>query len=358
MTEPTKTAFHGKLEAMGAGFNEDGGWLWMTDLGDPMKEYNAVRKDVGVWDLSPLVKWDFSGPDAVKAANWVNTNDISGMKVGQVRYGPFLNAAGGVVDDGTVYKLADDHLFVMTNGEGHADYWAENLKQFDVQVKNVAREMPHLAIQGPRAREVVQSLTDTDISGLRYFNFIPEKITLGGATGYLARTGFSGELGYEFFTSPDQADKAWDGIVGANNLTPFGVTAIYMLRLEAGLLIQGDDYDADETNPFDCGLDRFVHMGKDFLGKAAIAGIAANPPNAYKTLQMASQPEDGAVVKADGKDVGVVRCSIQSPEFGWIAGARIARSVALDGNQVEVDGAEAIVQPWSIYDPEKKKPRS
>jgi hypothetical protein len=99
-------------------------------------------------------------------------------------------------------------------------------------------------------------------------------------------------------------------------------------------------------------------MGKDFLGKAAIAGIAANPPNAYKTLQMASQPEDGAVVKADGKDVGVVRCSIQSPEFGWIAGARIARSVALDGNQVEVDGAEAIVQPWSIYDPEKKKPRS
>ena len=88
------------------------------------------------------------------------------------------------------------------------------------------------------------------------------------------------------------------------------------------------------------------------------ADIAANPPNAYKTLQMGSQPEDGATVKADGKDVGVVRCSIESPEFGWIAGARLARAAAVEGSLVDVDGVEAIVQPWSIYDPEKKKPRS
>lgn len=358
MTEPTKTAFHAKLEAMGAEFEEDGGWMWVTTLGDEMKEYDAVRKDVGVWDLSPLIKWEWTGPDATKAADWVNTNDIAGLKVGGVRYGPFLNEKGGVVDDGTVYKLAEDHLFVMTNGEGHADYWAENLSQFDVDVKNIARDMPHLAIQGPRSRDVVSSLTDADISGLKYFNFIPEKVTLGGATGYLARTGFSGELGYEFFTSPDQAEALWDVVVGEKGVTPFGVTAIYMLRLEAGLVIQGVDYDDGETNPFDVGFDRFVHMGKDFLGKTAIAEIAANPPNAYKTLQLGSEPADGAAVKRDGADVGVVRCSIESPEFGWIAGARIARAAAADGTKVEVGGVEAVVRPWGIYDPEKKRPRS
>ncbi len=360
MSEPTRTPLHEKLESMGAGFNEDGGWLWMTTLGDVMKEYEAVREDVGVWDLSPLIKWTFEGPDAVAAADWVNTNDMGSLKIGGVRYGPFLNAGGGVVDDGTVFKVRDDFLFVMTNSEEHAPYWEENLSRFDVVVTNVTREMPHLAIQGPRSREVVQGLTDVDVSELRYFGFIPEQVMLGGARGWLARTGFSGELGFEFFTDPDDVLKAWEAVVENAGVTPFGVSAIYILRLEAGLIIQGVDYDVGETNPFDVGLGRFVRMDKgDFLGRVAIEAVAADPPNRYRTLVIeGGLPEAGASVTKESRDIGVVRCSIESPRFGNIAGARIARDHAGEGTEVEVGGRKATVRPWGIYDPERRRPRS
>jgi aminomethyltransferase len=306
-----------------------------------------------------LIKWDFSGPDATKAADWLTSNDIGGLKVGGVRYGPFLNAAGAVVDDGTIYKLAEDHVLVMTNGEDHVEHWAENASQFDVQIKNVARQMPHVAIQGPRSREVMQRLTDVDISGLKYFNFIPEKITLGGASGYLARTGFSGELGYEFFYTPDQADEIWQSIYVDENVTPFGTSAVEMLRLEAGLMVRGDDYEPGETSPLDSGFDRFIRWDTDFLGKSAIVGLRDNSPNTYKTLQMSSLPEGGEAVMYEGAAVGVVGGgAAESPKFGPIVGARIAKSAAVDGTKVEVEGVEATVAPWSIYDPEKKKVRS
>ena len=360
MSEPTKTPLHDRLEAMGGEFNDDSGWWWFATLGDVRAEYDAVREDVGVWDLSPLIKWRFVGPDAVKAANWVNANDIASLKVGGVHYGPFLNANGCVVDDGTIYKVRDDLLFVMTNSEEHGPYWAENTSQFDVKITNVAREMPHLAIQGPRSRELVQSLVDVNIGGLKYFQFIPHEVKLGAARGYLARTGFSGELGYEFFTHPEDMDAAFTAVVDQGGATPFGVFAIYILRLEAGLLIQGWDYDSGETNPFDAGLDKFVRMDKpDFVGKKALEPIAANPPNAYKTIKLASLPEEGAVVKHKGAEVGIVRGGAQeSPRFGCLAGARIAKSAAADGTDVEVDGQKATVHPWGIYDPERKKPRS
>jgi aminomethyltransferase len=359
MAEPTKTPLHEKLESIGGSFADWDGWLWFEGLGDTIKEYEAVRNDVGIWDLAPLIKWEFTGPDATKAADWLNGNNVGGLKVGGVRYGPFLNADGAIVDDGTIYKLSEDHLFVMTNGEDHDEHWAENTKQFDVEIKNVARQMPHVAIQGPRSREVVQSLTDVDISGMKYFNFVPEKVTLGGATGYLARTGFSGELGYEFFYAPDQADKIWQSIYVDKNITPFGTSAIEILRLEAGLMVRGDDYEPEETNPFDVGLDRFIHWDKDFLGKSVIIGLRDNSANAYKTLQLQSLPEGGEAVLYQGAEVGVVSSgAAESPRFGCIAGARIAKSAAVDGTKVEVEEAEAIVATWSIYDPEKKKVRS
>jgi aminomethyltransferase len=359
MGEPTKTPLHDKLEAMGGTFSEDGGWWWFDTLGDVGKEYNAVRTAVGVWDLSPLIKWEFKGPDAAAAVNFLNGNDVVNAKVGQVRYGPFLNEKGAVVDDGTIYKLSDDHLLVMTNDEGHAPYWEEHLSGFDVEVTNVARQMPHLTFQGPKSRDLVGSLTDADLSALKYFWFIPEKVTFAGASGYLARTGFSGELGYEFFTSPEEIGAVFDAVVD-KGAVPFGVGAIYPLRLEAGLVIPGYDYDPGETNPFDCGLEKFVRMDKNtFLGRGALESIAAAPPNRYMTLVYEGDiPENGTPVFKDGRSVGTAREGIESPSFGNIAGACLAREVAVSGETVQVGGVTAKVHPWGIYDPERKKPRS
>ena len=359
MSEPTKTPLHARFESMGATFEEDGGWLWVESFGDLAKEYDAVRTDVGVWDLSPLIKWEFKGPQATAAANFVNGNDISSAAVGQVKYGPFLTPEGKVLDDGTIYKLADDHLLVMTNGEDHQPYWDEHLSGLDVQITNIARQMPHLSIQGPRSREVVSRLTDADVAGLKYFHFIPEKVQLAGATGYLARTGFSGELGYEFFTTPEGIEGVFDALL-AKNVTPFGVGAIYALRLEAGLVIPTLDYDPGETSPYDISLDRFVRMYKDeFLGRTALEADALDPPRRYKTLKFDGDlPDDNAPVLKDNQPVGQYRTGAETPSYGNIGGAILNKEVAVDGETVFVRGVGATVHPWGIYDPEKKRPRS
>ncbi len=358
MDEPVRTPLHDRLEAMGGTFQNDGGWWWIQGFGDARAEYDAVRTHVGVWDLSPLVKWEFRGADALTAANHVNGNDLSTLAHGQVRYGPLLNHDGGVVDDATTYRVSDDLVLVMTNGDGHAPYWTEHLSAFDVTVTNVVREIPHLSIQGPNSREVVQSLTDTDISGLRYFRFLPDPIVVGGATGLLARTGYSGELGYEFFTDAAGMVSLFDALV-EKGVVPFGTEAIYPLRLEAGLVIAGLDYDPGVTTPFDCGLDKFVNMDSgDFIGRAALEGVAADPPRMYRTLRVDGPlPERRTPVTKDGIVIGTWRAGSESPAFGMIGGAVLDRGTVSDGDTVEVGGVPATVLPWGIYDPEKKRPR-
>ena len=179
MSDGIRTAFHGAQEARGATFVEEGGWYWSVSFGDADAEYSAVRDGVGMWDVSPLNKWDFRGPDAVEAAQRVHSNDILGLEVGQVRYGAFLDEDGLLVDDGTVFKHADDHLWVMTNGMERSEYFAEATKGLDVSVSYIAPELPNLQIQGPRSRELLRTLTDADVDALRYFRFLPEPVTVG-----------------------------------------------------------------------------------------------------------------------------------------------------------------------------------
>jgi aminomethyltransferase len=359
MPESSKTALHETIAAMGGTFKEDGGWFWNQGFGDWPAEYRAVREDVGVWDVSALVKWEFRGPDAVAAANHVNTNDIASLEPGQVRYGPFMNPDGTMLDEGTVYVVAPDHVLVMMNGEGYADYWAEHLGGFDVTITNVTRQMPHVAIQGPRSREVVQSLTDTDISGLRYFRFLPDEITLGGARGRLARTGYSGELGYEFFSHPDEIPTLYAALLDAG-VTPFGVHAVYRLRVEAGFVLNGVDYDGGVTNPVDIGLDRFIKLDSgDFVGRDALAATIAEGRHVYCTLHFAGEmPDSVAPVPLEGVHIGTWRTGSDSPLFGNIGGAILEREHAAEGLVVEVEGCPATVLPWGLYDPDKTRPRA
>jgi aminomethyltransferase len=358
MPESSKTALHDTIAAMGGTFKEDGGWFWHQGFGDWPSEYRAVRERVGVWDVSALVKWEFRGPDAQAAAHHVTTNDILGLRPGQVRYGPFMNPDGSMIDEGTVYVVAPDLVLVMMNGEGYADYWAEHLAGFDVAVTNVTRQMPHIAIQGPLSRELVQSLTGTDISGLRYFTFLPDEISLGGARGRLARTGYSGELGYEFFSHPDEIGKAYASVLEAG-ATPYGVHAVYRLRVEAGFVLNSVDYDPGETDPVDIGLGRFVKLDAgDFVGRDAVAASLAAGRNVYRTLHFAGDmPADVAPVMLDGERIGTWRTGSDSPLYGNIGGAILRSDVAVDGLVVEVEGSPATVMPWGLYDPEKTRPR-
>ena len=145
-----RSPFYDLAADAGATFMEEGGWYWTEGFGDPDGEYHGVRDDLGVWDVSPLNKWEFRGPDALAAAQRVHSNNIAGLAVGQVRYGALCDGDGLMVDDGTVYRL-DDRVWVMTNGADRADHFAEATEGLDVDIAAVTLSMPHLGLQGPRA---------------------------------------------------------------------------------------------------------------------------------------------------------------------------------------------------------------
>jgi aminomethyltransferase len=365
--EAIRTAFHDVTESRGGGHVADGGWLWLEGFGDLQKEYAAVRDDVAVWDVSPLNKWDFRGPDALPAAQHLFSNDAMSLEVGQARYGAFLDPDGLMVDDGTVFNTSRaDHCWVMTNGKDHQEYFDEMLSGFDVEVEWIAPRMPHLGVVGPRSREVVGKLTDADVGALKYFRFIPEPVKVGGVPVYLSRTGYGGELGFELFLlDPANAADLWNAVAGAG-VTPFGVEAIEVLRIEAGLIVTDYDYEAHRRSPYDFNLDRLVALdaGVEFVGKDRLRTVAADPPNRFVTLKVEGEilPEYGAVVTKDGEDVGVLTSPTDSPRYGKIGMAVLRSGHAILGTEVEVAAGEgtapATVDVLPIYDTHKQRPRA
>ncbi len=363
--ESRHTAFHGVTSASAAGFVEEAGWYWVTNFGDPAAEYRAVREGVGMWDLSPLNKWEFRGGDALEAAQRVHTNDVLGMRDGQVRYGAFVDEDGLLVDDGTVFRHASDHLWVCTNGNDRAEYFADATKGLDVSIDYIAPELPSMQIQGPRSRELVAGLTDAPVGDLRYFWFFPEQVTIGGVPAWLSRTGFSGELGYEVFLRPEHAEQLWEAVAEAG-ATPYGVDIIEPIRVETGMIVTDYDYEAHRRSPFDLGLDRVVALDGPgaFMGKDELRELAQDPPNRFKTILLEGDvlPEYGAAVTVNGEEIGTLTSPAISPSFGAIGLAVLRSDAAADGTRVQVAAGggpiAGTVAVLAIYDPEKKKPRS
>jgi glycine cleavage system aminomethyltransferase T len=318
-----------------------------------------------MWDVYPLVKWDFRGMDAAKAVQRVFTNDVLGLQNGQVRYGAFVDASGLMLDDGTVYRLADDHLWVMTNNPGYEDWFAEMFSGLDVSVEDRTHQMPLLSVQGPRSRELLSGLTDADLSGLRYFRFLPERAEVAGIPAWILRTGFSGELGFELIPERDRAVDLWRAVQGAG-ASIFGNAAVEIARIESGMIVAGVDYESGAATPYDVSLDRLVALDKDveFLGKEKLREMAKNPPNRLKTLRLEASeaPEYGAEVTKDGEFVGTLTSPAESPRYGVIGLAKLRSDAAAEGTKVDValgEGtAAATVDGASVYDPEKRRPRS
>jgi len=365
-SEAIRSPFYAAQEALGATFIEEGGWFWTNGFGDLDAEYRAVRDDLGLWDVSPLVKWEFKGRDALEAAARLHTNDVRALKTGQVRYGAFCDAHGLMVDDGTVFKLSDEHVWVMTNARDHEEHFAEVTEGLDVHFEYIGGQMPHLGLLGPQARERLAPACSVDITSLGYFHFIPEEVTVGGVPCWVSRTGFGGELGYELFCRPENGEALWQAVMEKVRPTPFGVEAIEVLRIEAGLVITDYDYEAHERTPYDFSFDRVVRLdGGDFNGKEALEKIAAQPPHRFKTLRVDGDllPGYRSEVLKEGLEVGMLTSPTLSPRFGPIGLAVLDAEYAVDGSALDValpNGTitGATVDALSIFDPEKKRPRS
>jgi len=229
----------------------------------------------------------------------------------------------------------------------------------------IAPLMPNLQVQGPRSRDVMSRLTDADVQGLGYYRFLPEQVEVGGVPVWLARTGFSGELGFEMFLRPENAADLWKAVRDAG-VTPYANAAVEICRIESGMIVTGFDYEPHQATPFDVGLDRLVALDKpgEFLGKGRLAEVAKNPPNRFRTLVLEGDevPEYGSAVTKDGEPIGTLTSPTRSPKFGVIGVAILRTDAAAEGNIVEVatgDGtASATVRNQSIYDPQKSRPRS
>jgi aminomethyltransferase len=359
------TAFDEPQRELGCEFMEWEGWLWPNHFGDPTAEHGAVREGVGIWDESPLRKWDFTGPDALRAADRIFTNDMLGLARGQIRYAPFCDDNGTMVGDGTVFKFDDGHAWVITALDSDLDHFEEVVRGLEVEIKPITAELPHVQLQGPRSRELLAGVCDADVAGLRYFHFFPEPVRVGGVPAWVSRTGYSGELGFEIFCAPGDAAQLWSELTGAG-ASPYGLAAVETLRIESGLIFIGYDYFQHQTNPYDMSLDKVIRLDTDdFCGKQALAATAEGPPRRFVTLALdaAAVPEYGAAVTSGGAPAGTLTSPCESPTLGRVIGLAVLEAhFAAPGTRVDVelaDGrAEATVASLPVYDPEKRRPRA
>jgi aminomethyltransferase len=373
-TELHRTAFDEVQREAGASWTDWEGWAWAADFGDAEAEHVATRTACNVWDESPLRKWDMRGNDVLALADALFTNDMAALEKGQVRYGAICDPDGKMIMDGTVFHISDGHCFSITSYDSDLDWFKQvcSDRGFDVELKDVTADMPHLQVQGPKARDVLGPITEgADVNTLRYFRFVTDGVTVGGVPVWLSRTGYSGELGFELYCKPEDAAELWHAVLRAgqpHGLRPIGLSAIETLRIESGLLFPDIDYFPHQTDPFEVRLDNVIKLetGNDFVGRDALKRIAEEgTPRLLTTLRIDGEevPEYGAAVTVDGNDVGIVRSPCTSPTFNEvIAMASIDRSLVNDGQRVDVALGDttvtASVAAFPLYDTEKKRPRS
>ena len=278
------TALHERTAALNRKQNwrEWSGYLAASAYADSSRvEYNAIRQQAALIDVSPLYKYRVSGPDAVRLVDRVITRDATKIKPGQVIYTCWCNEAGKVLDDGTIARL-DDDSFRWTSAEPHLRWMGLNSRGLDVTVDDVSEGTAAIALQGPLAREVLQALTDADWTDLSYYR---RRSAHAGKIDFdVSRTGYTGDLGYELWVEAAQGVALWDRLVEVGR--PFGIAAAGMLaldmsRLEAGLILIDVDYTSakhalvhDQSySPFEIGLGRLVNFDKatDFVGRRALA---------------------------------------------------------------------------------------
>jgi aminomethyltransferase len=242
-------------------------------------EYNAIREQAALIDVSPLYKYVISGPDATRLTDRILTRDAAKMTVGQVYYAPWCNEDGKVIDDGTITRRAEQEYF-WTAADPSFRWFTLNARGLDVQIEDVSEAVAGLALQGPRSRAILETATRQDWSDVKYFR--SRRAEIGGIDTFVTRTGYTGDLGYELWVDADAAVELWDAIWeagGPHGIRPTGIRALDVARLEAGLILIEADYTSARHaisqeqmySPFEIGLGRLVDFGKtDFVGKRAL----------------------------------------------------------------------------------------
>jgi aminomethyltransferase len=297
------------------------GWLMPLRYAGEISEHQAVRNAAGLFDLSHMGEIAVTGPQAAAALDYALVGRLSALAPGRARYTMICAPDGGVLDDLIVYRLADEEYLVVANAANTATVLAalgERAAGHDAQVRDQTAEYALIAIQGPHAAAILSPLADIDLGGVKYYSGY--RCTVAGQPVLLARTGYTGEDGFELFTAPEGAEALWHALATAgagDGLVPAGLAARDTLRLEAGMPLYGNELTAEVT-PFDAGLGRVVVFDKpgDFVGRAALAERAQAPPRRVLAGLIADSrrvPRHGYSVTWDGVSCGTVTSGAPSP---------------------------------------------
>lgn len=359
------------------------------------REYVALRHSVGLLDISPMYKYDLSGPDAAALAARVCTRDITRLRAGRMAYTAMADHRGACLDDLTVARLARDHVRLHTS-EPWFHWLSEHQQGFDVEVTDTTDTVAALSLQGPLAARVLAPLVELDLTTLRYFS-LRQTTFAGGIPLTVSRTGFTGDLGFELFMAPEHAVAVWDALMEEgqpHSIEPVGLNALDVARIEAGFILQGVDYlsarhviaKAQLSTPHELGLGWAVNLDRaPFVGQAALKREAARgpgwatiglqldwaelerlyasegiPPHLAPVACRSSVP----VYDTGGHNpIGQVTSSTWSPLLKrYLCIAQVQAPYAREGARLRVEHTplyrrrqvSALVQPLAAFDPERK----
>ncbi|WP_329301755.1 glycine cleavage system aminomethyltransferase GcvT [Streptomyces sp. NBC_00659] len=324
---PRHTALDALHRSLGATMTDFAGWDMPLRYGSERDEHVAVRTKAGLFDLSHMGEITVTGPEAAALLNHALVGNIATVGVGRARYTMICQEDGGILDDLIVYRLADHEYMVVANASNAQvvlDALSERAAGFDAVVRDDRDAYALIAVQGPESPGILKAVTDADLDGLKYYAGLPG--TVAGVPALIARTGYTGEDGFELFVAPADAEKVWQALTDAGTpagLVPCGLSCRDTLRLEAGMPLYGHELTTALT-PFDAGLGRVVKFEKDgdFVGRTALTEAAeraaSEPPRVLVGLIAEGRrvPRAGYPVVADGKVIGEVTSGAPSPTLG------------------------------------------
>ena len=357
------------------------------------REYYAIRAAAALIDVSPLFKYMIQGPDAERFLDRVVTRDVSRCAPNQVLYTPWCDESGKVVDDGTLARLGEEK-FRLTAAEPNLRWLYDNAAGFDVTIDDVSDSTAALALQGPTSREILKGVADADMDDLRFFRSTPADIR--GVPVTISRTGYTGDLGYEIWVDAENAEPLWDALIDAGasyGITPAGILALDIARIEAGLVLVDVDYfpahraliESRKSSPFELGLGWTVKLDKGrFIGSGALLKERENGPawefrgldvdwvaleKAYAEVHLPPQLPTVAwrtsvPVYDGGRQVGYATSGCWSPILKkYIALAHLHSGQARPGTNLEMEitvehhrkRAAATVAETPFFNPDRKR---
>lgn len=308
-----RTALFDKHVSLGAKIVPFAGFEMPVQYSGVTEEHFAVREKAGMFDVSHMGQFFIEGPGSKELLQKVTTNNVDALEDGKAQYSCLPNENGGIVDDLIVYKIADEKYFVVVNASNIDKDWNHISKYntFGAKMTNASDDMSLIAIQGPKATEILQKLTDTQLADIPYYNF-----TIGAVDGVqdviISNTGYTGSGGFEIYFKNENAVKLWDALTEAGEefgMIPCGLASRDTLRLEKGFCLYGNDID-DTTSPIEAGLGWITKFDKDFVSKEVFAkqkeeGITRKLVG-FEMQEKAIPRHDYEVVDAEGNVIGKV----------------------------------------------------